>query len=272
MLHLHTKIIAVTALRPWYPGGQGHGFVTGVATESRNFDLMGNGRVDEFVKMPGYPEWDYKRIRSSVSTENSVLHLYKSKKSSWRDREEITDFVQSIPEFQECDEEHVETWMACDAKDCGFEMLNGDEIVISVQEESDPVDDETDEDEYNNNNEKSKDPSNADAFSVLERQLWSGTSSSSGVCCPTQLLLLKRVRDLVGKNKLLISTIKIKLRHFAPILLFLQIHIPHVTIFNIRLVSGFIYCMDRIRFSVIRTIAYPNGVQSQLIRLNDILL
>ncbi|GFW35875.1 hypothetical protein TNCV_1927061 [Trichonephila clavipes] len=37
-------------------------------------------------------------------------------------------------------------------------------------------------------------------------------------------------------------------------------------------VSGFMYCMDRIRFLVIRTIAYPNGVRSQLIRINDVLL
>ncbi|GFS95185.1 uncharacterized protein TNCV_2705281 [Trichonephila clavipes] len=65
-------------------------------------------------------------------------------------REAITDLVQSIPGFQECDED-VETWMACDAEDCGFQMLNDDEIVTSVQEESDPVDDETDEDEVNNN-------------------------------------------------------------------------------------------------------------------------
>ncbi|GFW74663.1 uncharacterized protein TNCV_962381 [Trichonephila clavipes] len=56
----------------------------------------------------------------------------------------------------------VETWMACDAEDCGFQILNG-----SVQEESDPVDDETDEDEDNNDNESGKDPSNADAFFAL---------------------------------------------------------------------------------------------------------
>ncbi|GFV64421.1 hypothetical protein TNCV_955791 [Trichonephila clavipes] len=54
--------------------------------------------------------------------------------------------------FQECDE-NVEIWMACDAEDWGFQMLNDDEIVTSVLEESDPVDDETDEDENNNNNE-----------------------------------------------------------------------------------------------------------------------
>ncbi|GFV31262.1 uncharacterized protein TNCV_1640141 [Trichonephila clavipes] len=52
--------------------------------------------------------------------------------------------------------------MTCDAEGCGFQMLNDDEIVTSVQEESDPVDDETDEDEDN------KGSSNADAFSALE--------------------------------------------------------------------------------------------------------
>ncbi|GFS47422.1 hypothetical protein TNCV_4863391 [Trichonephila clavipes] len=80
-------------------------------------------------------------------------------------RKKITDFFQSIPGFQECDEEDVETWMACD---CGFQMLNDDEVATSVQEDSDPVDSETGEDEDNNNNESSKGPSNADAFSALE--------------------------------------------------------------------------------------------------------
>ncbi|GFU39572.1 hypothetical protein TNCV_386621 [Trichonephila clavipes] len=56
--------------------------------------------------------------------------------------------------------------IACDAEDCGFQMLNDDETVTSVQE-YDPVDDETDEDE-DNNNESSKGPSNADAFSALK--------------------------------------------------------------------------------------------------------
>ncbi|GFW84531.1 hypothetical protein TNCV_457121 [Trichonephila clavipes] len=45
-------------------------------------------------------------------------------------------------------------------------MLNDDEIVTFVQEESDPVDDETDEGD--DNNESSKGPSNADVFSALE--------------------------------------------------------------------------------------------------------
>ncbi|GFW67736.1 uncharacterized protein TNCV_3870671 [Trichonephila clavipes] len=79
----------------------------------------------------------------------------------------LSDFVQSISGFQECDED-VETWMACDAKHCGFQILNDDENVSSVQEESDPVNDETDEDEDNNNNESSKGPSNSGPFFALE--------------------------------------------------------------------------------------------------------
>ncbi|GFW70670.1 uncharacterized protein TNCV_2922251 [Trichonephila clavipes] len=71
-------------------------------------------------------------------------------------REEIADFIQLILGFQEYDEENVETWMTCDAKDSGFRMLNDDEIVTSVLEDFDPVDDETDENEYNNNNESNK--------------------------------------------------------------------------------------------------------------------
>ncbi|GFU29312.1 uncharacterized protein TNCV_3334981 [Trichonephila clavipes] len=74
-------------------------------------------------------------------------------------------------------------------------MLNDDEIVTSVQAESDPVDDETNEDE-GNNNESSKGPSK---FSVLETAMeWYKPQSQ---CCPTQLLLLKRIRDLAAKNE-----------------------------------------------------------------------
>ncbi|GFX54589.1 uncharacterized protein TNCV_792761 [Trichonephila clavipes] len=56
--------------------------------------------------------------------------------------------------------------MACDAEDWEFQMLNDDEIVTSVQEESDPVDDEADE--HEDNNESSKGLSHTDAFSALE--------------------------------------------------------------------------------------------------------
>ncbi|GFX78684.1 hypothetical protein TNCV_31241 [Trichonephila clavipes] len=46
-------------------------------------------------------------------------------------------------------------WQAMQ-KNCGFQMLNDDEILTSVQEESDLVNDEPNEDEDNNNNESSR--------------------------------------------------------------------------------------------------------------------
>ncbi|PRD34466.1 UNVERIFIED_CONTAM: hypothetical protein NCL1_14521 [Trichonephila clavipes] len=66
-----------------------------------------------------------------------------------RESEEITDFDRLIPGFQECDEEDVETWIAGDADCCGFQMLNAVGIVTSVQEESDPVDDEDEDNDEN---------------------------------------------------------------------------------------------------------------------------
>ncbi|GFX37941.1 uncharacterized protein TNCV_3835421 [Trichonephila clavipes] len=86
--------------------------------------------------------------------------------------------------------------MACNAEDCGFQMLNDDEIVTSEREESDPVDDVTNEDEDRNNYESSKGPSKRlDAFSALE------CYEQQSEFCPTQLLLLKRIRDLAAKKR-----------------------------------------------------------------------
>ncbi|GFX29331.1 uncharacterized protein TNCV_3218651 [Trichonephila clavipes] len=91
-------------------------------------------------------------------------------------------------------------------------MLNDDEIVTCVQKESDRVDDETNEDEDNNNNESSKSPSKADAFSALETAMeWYKQLSE---CCPTQLLLLKRVKDLAAKKRCTI--VQLKIRDYFP--------------------------------------------------------
>ncbi|GFU89600.1 uncharacterized protein TNCV_4599131 [Trichonephila clavipes] len=77
----------------------------------------------------------------------------------------LLQLLESV-ELEECDED-VEIWMTCDVEDCGFQMLNDCEFVTSVQE-SEPVDDETDEAEDNNNNGSSKGLSNTHAFSALE--------------------------------------------------------------------------------------------------------
>ncbi|GFS85805.1 uncharacterized protein TNCV_2973481 [Trichonephila clavipes] len=137
------------------------------------------------------------RLLSLRILDSQHMELESEKDFNGDHRVEFTDFLPSIPGFQECDEV-VETWMACDAEDCGFQMLNDDEILTSVQEESDPVDNETNEDEDNNNNESSKGPSKADEFSALETAMeWYEHSE----CCPTQLLLLKRIGDLAAKKR-----------------------------------------------------------------------
>ncbi|GFW96730.1 uncharacterized protein TNCV_2847861 [Trichonephila clavipes] len=70
------------------------------------------------------------------------------------------------------------------------------EMMTSVQESA-AVDDEMDEDD--NNNESSKGPSNADAISALETAMeWYEQQSK---CCSSQLLLLKRIRDLAAKKR-----------------------------------------------------------------------
>ncbi|GFU34284.1 uncharacterized protein TNCV_4158101 [Trichonephila clavipes] len=77
-------------------------------------------------------------------------------------------------------------------------MLNDDEIVTSEQAEFNPVDDETEDDE-DNNNESTEDPSNAGEFSALETAMeWYGQQSEG---CPTQLLLLKRIREPAAKKR-----------------------------------------------------------------------
>ncbi|GFV87527.1 uncharacterized protein TNCV_3281651 [Trichonephila clavipes] len=109
--------------------------------------------------------------------------------------------------------EDVETWMACDAEDCGFQILNEDEIVISMKEESDPVYDKPDEDEDNNKNESRKGSSNADAFSALETAMERYEQQLE--FCPTQLLLLKRIRDLAAKKRSCIM-LQQKMRGYFP--------------------------------------------------------
>ncbi|GFX64605.1 hypothetical protein TNCV_1671411 [Trichonephila clavipes] len=64
-------------------------------------------------------------------------------------------------------------------------MLNDDKFATFMQEESDSVDDEADEDE-GNNNESSKGPSNTDAFSALETDVETNNNQSAvllNYCC-----------------------------------------------------------------------------------------
>ncbi|GFT32961.1 jerky protein homolog-like [Trichonephila clavipes] len=64
--------------------------------------------------------WDSLERQSPKNAWNKLWPDLEAEKGFNDDhREEITDVVQSIPGFQECDED-VENWMACDAENCGF--------------------------------------------------------------------------------------------------------------------------------------------------------
>ncbi|GFV83294.1 hypothetical protein TNCV_1900201 [Trichonephila clavipes] len=75
-------------------------------------------------------------------------------------------------------------------------MLNDDEIVTSVQAESDPADDKTDEDE-DNNNESSKDPSNAGTFYALETAMerYDQSAVLLNYCCSRESEILQRKNE-----------------------------------------------------------------------------
>ncbi|GFS55108.1 uncharacterized protein TNCV_2441781 [Trichonephila clavipes] len=66
---------------------------------------------------------------------------------------------------------------------------------------------------FNNNNESSNGPSNADVFSALETAMeWYEQQSEY---CPTQLLLLKRIRDLAAKKRMCTIVLR-KISNYFP--------------------------------------------------------
>ncbi|GFT20571.1 hypothetical protein TNCV_2184001 [Trichonephila clavipes] len=79
----------------------------------------------------------------------SCGQILKAKKTSMTTTgRRLPFFFNRSLDFKNAMKRDVETSMACDAEDCGIQMLKDDEIVNcdSVQEESIPVNDETDED------------------------------------------------------------------------------------------------------------------------------
>ncbi|GFV86966.1 hypothetical protein TNCV_2199171 [Trichonephila clavipes] len=80
----------------------------------------------------------------------------------------------------------------------GFQMLNDDKIVTSVQEESDPVDDKTDEDEDNSNNKSSKGPTNADIAAKKRRCTMCPVSYTAWIALSFRLSEQSRIRTVSG--------------------------------------------------------------------------
>lgn len=113
------------------------------------------------------------------------------------DLPEFVELFNSIPGFTDCNEKDAIDWINNDANDPGYQILDDDEIVSSLMipgEENDNDDSSSDEDSGT-----CKKPSNAEAFAALETGLeWYEQQEES---CPTQLLLLKRLRDLAATKR-----------------------------------------------------------------------
>ncbi|GBP29919.1 Jerky protein homolog-like [Eumeta japonica] len=110
--------------------------------------------------------------------------------------EEIRKNDCKIPGCTEVSAEDVGEWMACDTSDPGFQILNDDEIVVSVRED---VEVEVEE-ELSADVEVDAGPSASEAFAGLETALkWMERQPE---CDHLQLLNVKRMRDLTARKRL----------------------------------------------------------------------
>lgn len=117
----------------------------------------------------------------------------------------LSDFVNlfnEIPGFDDCNNDDAAEWLATDANDPGYHVLDDDGIVSSVQNQSE--DEESNDSSCDEDGDESKGPSHAGAFAAFETGLeWFERQAE---CCPTQLLLLKRLRDLAAQKR--VATIR----------------------------------------------------------------
>nr|CAH7742579.1 unnamed protein product [Callosobruchus chinensis] len=110
--------------------------------------------------------------------------------------EEIRKLIVKIPGCTEVSAEDVGEWMVCDTSDPGFQILNDDEIVVSVRED---VEVEVEE-ELSADVEVDGGPSANEAFAGLETALkWMERQPE---CDHLQLLTVKRMRDLAARKRL----------------------------------------------------------------------
>nr|CAH7752634.1 unnamed protein product [Callosobruchus chinensis] len=110
--------------------------------------------------------------------------------------EEIRKLIVKIPGCTEVSAEDVGEWMVCDTSDPGFQILNDDEIVVSVRED---VEVEVEE-ELSADVEVDGGPSASEAFAGLETALkWMERQPE---CDHLQLLAVKQMRDLASRKRL----------------------------------------------------------------------
>ncbi|KAF0691200.1 jerky protein-like [Aphis craccivora] len=107
--------------------------------------------------------------------------------------DDLIDLFNEIPGFKDCNYDDAVNWLTTDANDLRYQILNRDEIISSLQNE------ESDDSSSDEIIHTPKGPTTTEAFSAFETGLeW---FEKQAECCPTQLLLLKRLRDLAAEKR-----------------------------------------------------------------------
>ncbi|XP_025203542.1 uncharacterized protein LOC112600511 [Melanaphis sacchari] len=95
--------------------------------------------------------------------------------------------------FNDCNYDDAVDWLATDVNDLGYQILDSDEIISLLQNE------ESENSSSDESMSKPKGPSSAGAFAAFETGIeW---FEKQAEYCPTQLLLLKRLRDLAAEKR-----------------------------------------------------------------------
>lgn len=114
------------------------------------------------------------------------------------DLEEIVEMLPTIPGFSECDRQDAETWLQNYDDDPGYQIMNDEEILQYVTESED-IQNKDEDDDNEGDNIPDSGPSHEEAYSALNTAMtWYERQEES---CPTQLLLLKQMRDLAAKKR-----------------------------------------------------------------------
>jgi hypothetical protein len=119
------------------------------------------------------------------------MELEAEEETDLNNLDDFVDLFNEISEFNDCNYDDAVDWLATDVNNLGYQILDSDEIISSLQN-----------DENDDSSKESigtpKRSTSAEAFDAFETDLeW---FEKQAECCPTQLLLLKRLQDLAAEK------------------------------------------------------------------------
>nr|CAD7441900.1 unnamed protein product [Timema bartmani] len=113
---------------------------------------------------------------------------------------EVVALFQTLPGFEQCDEFDAREWFESDGNDPGYQHLNDDEIVHQVIEDNDNGSNvRKSADDEKMDAEKAAGPSHSDAYEAFQTAMNWLERQPEGTA--TQLVLLKRLRDMAAKKR-----------------------------------------------------------------------